>query len=182
MDPLQSRGSQHTGVAPSSTHAPRRSHTTALPRRDGAPGHYRVPVPCQGTGCRLPPPSPGSRWGCRLYLELRTNKHQRYLKGLGTINLRTASGCARSPPRQPPPRPQLRPCVASSLNLAPSAAGSWDRPPQPSAVHPPSAPPPGEHPRGRCCSYCKIICGQRRSRGARCSHCFYFPFAQLART
>lgn len=70
---------QHTQVAPTHPTAsqitPNCSPTPGWAQR-ASPGA----TPCQGTGCRLPPPSPGNRWGCRLYLELRTNTHQRYLK------------------------------------------------------------------------------------------------------
>lgn len=64
--------------SPSSTHThhsmPDHTHLLSLTKPD----------PKGSTGChtkdQLPPPSPGSRQGCRLYLELRTNKQQRYLK------------------------------------------------------------------------------------------------------
>lgn len=73
---------QHHQVAPSSTHPCRSIPAHIQPLSNTGPDpqgqHW---VLCRGgIGCRLPPPSLGSRWGCQLYLELHTNKQQRYLK------------------------------------------------------------------------------------------------------
>lgn len=111
-DSLQPKAERGLPAPPGSTHPTHSSHWVL--------------------GDRLPAPSscPGSRWGCQ------------FISSPAQTNSRASEGIwhhqsVRSQPHQPPPRPQLRPCVASSLHLA---AGSQDQPLQASA--PPSGNPP----------------------------------------
>jgi len=107
--------SRHARVAPSSTH-PRRSipdgadHAQPLSHaRPGPEGSVGVP----GPGDRLPAPRSLPRHPLGLPALFRASHKQTAEMGEATWQHRSAR-CSQ--PRQPPPQPQLRPWVASSLN------------------------------------------------------------------